>query len=116
MEKNIADLITTLEVAVKSTSAFVVEQSPIYIQQLIKYKIITTSMWLILWIVFACVIVITTALFNKKIKIDDGPSLIWWGILVALMPMIGVAEMSSQLLKLTVAPSVYILEYLKSLL
>jgi len=119
LQQRTAALLDYLEIAIRGTTDFAIEQVPEVVHQLLLWHFITSLIWFSVAIVSIIVIVILT---YKAVKFavhekeeDAAVGTLIMAVLVALVPLILIVE-NMDWLQIWIAPKLYLLEYASSLL
>lgn len=102
--------------SIKETKDFALEHAPDVIQQVLAYKLITASFWILISAVIVSIFAITAFKTCKGEHPHD--KIFCWFIftLCSIIPLIALVSNILIALKITLAPKVYILEYTARLL
>jgi hypothetical protein len=116
VEEKLVDMLNWAEGALKTGSDFVVEQTPLYIQELLIYNFWASLTWFVIsFICFIITIYATYRLVSYFVKNDNGDALPFTMFLVfpILFSVMGM-EKNTDWFKIKVAPRVYIVDYLRT--
>lgn len=108
------ELIEYLTDTIKSTGGFIQEQAPDIISQLIDYKVMlyTNCLWIFgiisAILLFIGILNIIFSEYNKEVGVML--------LVISIIPIIVTTSNYIALLKISIAPKVYILDYLKTLI
>ena len=121
-EKLVNDALSSVIETVRATGNFVIEQAPDVIRQLILYNTINLAMWVVLGLVvlLATYVVVKKFLKLEKTlnKYDSGGALAAAVLSGAIGSVTGIGLIMSNisdLIKIIVAPKIWLLEYAASL-
>lgn len=116
VEEKLVDMLNWAEGALKTGSDFVVEQTPLYIQELLIYNFWASLTWFVIsFICFIITIYATYRLVSYFVKNDNGDALPFTMFLVfpIFFSIMGM-EKNTDWFKIKVAPRVYIVDYLRT--
>jgi len=121
LQERLMSYLETLEGAVSSTSDFVIDQAPMYVQEIIHWQIVEGIIWSIFFSVIALglLVINLTKLRSMRRNIhDDGEGWIL-GVMVIVLMICSIAFanlFAFQSLKAYIAPRVVIVEQLQKVI
>ena len=120
LENELASTLEWVRTAVESSTNFIADQAPLYVQELLAYGMWSSGLLFAIGLLFALVIVRVMKVLYKKselIKNDDDEAGVYFVVTVigGVLLLIASAVMLYQIMdiiKIQAAPRVYILEHL----
>lgn len=121
IQEKLTSILTWVEETAKTAGDFVVEQTPLYIQELLAWNFWYSLIWAVLGIICLSIGLFSVRqLYKNRAEIinsnDDFPSSALWGFPSFLGIIIGITIFLHNLdwLQITVAPRVWLVEYVGS--
>ena len=115
VEEKLVDMLNWAEGALKTGSDFVVEQTPLYIQELLIYNFWASLTWFVIsFICFIITIYATYRLVSYFVKTDKDALPFTMFLVLPILLSIMAMEKNTDWFKIKVAPRVYIVDYLRT--
>lgn len=119
LEKQIAEILKSAHAVGKDAYSFLQEQAPDLVRQILAWEKISTTTWLVLWVVLFVISSIVGCVLLKKHNPDScdewhvGAYSVW--VTSSLFYVPGIVMCSLHLVKLATAPKLVLLSFLKNL-
>ena len=119
-EDNINAFLSELSTVLKDTKSFVLAQAPDIIKQIVSLEIVNSIFWVCvpLCFIISSVLLVIWSMYNITSVFNcSGASPIYiFATIVILISLINFLDNVERLIKISVAPKIYLIEYLKNLI